>query len=80
MEIDNEPIISGNEYAFCERHNAAAHAFLKEAHKAVKFAGVRDAGELLSNVHKSLVVLLWTREGCKDCGEAYKSQRTVHTG
>lgn len=69
MDIDNEPIISGNEYVFCERHNAAAHAFLKEARKAVKFAGVNDSNELLANVYKSLVVLLWTREGCEDCGE-----------
>jgi hypothetical protein len=48
--------------------DAAAHA-LKTAANAVKFAGVGDPHELLANVHKSLVVLLWTREECDDCGE-----------
>jgi len=68
MDI-NDPIMSRNKHLFCEKHNAAAHAFLREATKAVEFAGVHDPRASLLNVHKSLVVLLWTREGCGDCGE-----------
>jgi hypothetical protein len=69
MDIDNDPIINGEELLFCEKHNAVALAFLRDATNAIKFAGIDDARKLQAEVNKSVVLFLWSCQGCKDCGE-----------
>jgi hypothetical protein len=69
MDIDNDPILSGEELLFREKHNALALAFLRDATNAVKQAGIDDARKLQAEVNKSVVLFLWSREQCEDCGE-----------
>lgn len=65
----NEPIVSQNDLLLCEVDNALAHAFLRDAAKAVKNAGADNLRELQASVIKSMLLFHRHREACDDCNE-----------
>ena len=52
---------------FCEVDNALAHAFLRDAAKAVRMAGVENSRDLQASVVKSMLVFHRHRQDCTDC-------------
>ncbi len=75
MDI-NEPIISEKEFLFCAIDNALAQAFLRDATKAVKYAGVEDPRDLQASVIKSMLVFHHHRMECDDCKGVINSSVT----
>jgi hypothetical protein len=76
IDIDNGPSTRGEKFLFCEKHNALALAFLRDATNAVKFAAIDDARKLQAEVNKSVVLFLWSRQGCEDCAEVQFGQES----
>jgi hypothetical protein len=67
MDIDNDPIVSGGNFLFCEVGNDLALQFIRAARCVVEFAGCADPCELRDNVDTALADLLGHRYACRDC-------------
>jgi hypothetical protein len=68
MDI-NAPLISEEEFLFCEEGNRLAHAFLRNSVAAVKLIGTADPEELRADVIQTMDELFLHRESCPDCKE-----------
>jgi hypothetical protein len=66
----NDPLVSDDEFLFCEEGNRLAHAFLRNSVAAVKLVGTTDAEELRADVIQTMDELFLHREGCPNCAEA----------
>jgi hypothetical protein len=67
MDIDNDPIVSGRDFLFCEVGNDLALQFIRAARCVVQLAGCADPCELRENVDTALADLLDHRYACRDC-------------
>ena len=67
MDIDNDPILSGKEFLFCEDGNRLALAFLETSRNAVRLADVAEKEALRELVCDALADYLDHRYSCDAC-------------
>jgi hypothetical protein len=67
MDIDNDPIVCGKGFLFCEEGNHLAQQFIKAARSAVRLAGTADPCELRENLDRALAEWFGHRYLCPDC-------------
>jgi hypothetical protein len=67
MDIDNDPIVSGRDFLFCEVGDHLALQFISAARCVVQLAGCADPCDLAEKVDSAMAALLSHRYSCPTC-------------
>jgi hypothetical protein len=67
MDIDNDAIVSGGNFLFCEVGDRLALQFISAARCIVQLADCADPCELADKVDSAMAALLSHRYSCRTC-------------